>query len=75
MLPVVTGCVFGTIVEDGTPLVHENNAWVVSEGKGGEHHKSTHLTRHKKNGWRLWLSFLRPEIVRRGLWWRSLWLL
>lgn len=32
-LPVVTGCVFETIVEDGTPLVCESNAWVVSEGK------------------------------------------
>lgn len=31
-LPVVTGCVFGTIVEDGTRLVRESSAWVVSEG-------------------------------------------
>lgn len=31
-LPVVTGCMFRTIVEDRTPLVCESSAWVVSEG-------------------------------------------
>lgn len=32
-LPGVTGCVLGTNVEDGTPLVCEGNAWVVREGE------------------------------------------
>lgn len=32
-LPGATGCVLGTNVEDGTPLVCEGNAWVVCEGE------------------------------------------